>query len=269
MDVPEPEKPPETVPEALPESLPEILPEASPGRGRRARRTAALIAGAAVLGIVAGTCVGYLVQADRSPTALPSLSQASVAQAKGAGPEPLSAAEDRKVKVDGDLRKLLLKKPSGARKGLYTVGTDGWMSLTEYAETFDKPAGAFRTLIAEDDFRRAAATTWREGSTFSVEIRLIQYRQEETSSTAEASAADAYYWADSGARDTASWPIPGTGDGMAYVHHKPESGYGVSVYSAEAHAWRGDIAMEIWISDTKPISRTKVLDLAKRQMERL
>ncbi|MER5788048.1 hypothetical protein [Streptomyces sp. NPDC001980] len=244
--------------------------EASPERERKTtRRTAALIAGAAVLGVVAGSCVGYLVQADRAPTALPSLSQPSVVQAKGAGPEPLSAAEDRKVKVDGDLRKLLLKKPSGARKGLYTVGTDGWMDLTEYAETFDKPAGAFRTLIAQDDFRRAAATTWREGSTYNVEIRLIQYRQEESSSTAEDAAADAYYWADSGARDTESWPVPGTGDGMAYVHHKPDSGYGVSVYSAEAHAWRGDIAMEIWISDTKPISRTKVLDLAKRQMERL
>ncbi|MGW1622552.1 hypothetical protein [Streptomyces sp. NPDC002172] len=222
-----------------------------------------------MLGVVAGTCVGYLVQADRAPTALPSLSQPSVAQAKGAGPEPLSAAEDREVKVDGDLRKLLLKKPSGARKGLYTVGTDGWMDLTEYAETFDKPAVAFRNLIAEDDFRRAAATTWREGSTYSVEIRLIQYRQEESDGAAEDAASNAYFWADSAAQDTESWPVPGTGDGMAYVHHKPKSEYGVSVYSAEAHAWRGDIAMEIWISDTKPISRTKVLDLAKRQMERL
>ncbi|MEW1774042.1 hypothetical protein [Streptomyces sp. NPDC086777] len=261
MDVPIPEKPPET--------LPETTPEAAPGGRRRAGRTVALIAGAVVLGAVAGTCVGYLVQADRAPTALPSLSQASVAQAKGDGPEPLSAAQDRKVKVDGDLRKLLLKKPGGARKGLYTVGTDGWLGVTEYAETFDKPAGAFRDLIATDDFRRAAATTWREGSTYNVEIRLIQYRQEETSTTAADAAADAYYWADSGARDTESWPIPGTGDGMAYVHHKPDSAYGVTVYSAEAHAWRGDIAMEIWISDTKPISRTKVLDLAKRQMERL
>ncbi|MFK0283822.1 hypothetical protein ACIQVL_25645 [Streptomyces sp. NPDC090499] len=229
-----------------------------------------LIAGAAVLGVVAGTCVGYLVQADRAPTALPSLSQASIAQVKGAGPEPLSAAEDRKVKVDGDLRKLLLKKPSGARKGLYTVGTDGWMGLAEYAETFDEPAGAFRSLIAEDEFRRVAATTWREGSTYSVEVRLIQYRQEETSSTAADAAADAYYWADSGAQDTESWPVPGTGDGMAYVHHKPDSkpGY-LDMYSAEAHAWRGDIAMEIWVYDTKPIPKAKIMDLAKRQMERL
>jgi hypothetical protein len=229
-----------------------------------------LIATAAVLGVVAGTCVGYLVQAGREPTALPPLSQPSVAQAKGAGPEPLSAAQDRKVKVDGDLRKLLLTKPSGARKGLFEAGSDGWMDLAEYAETYASPAGALRSLLGHDEFRRAAVTNWREGGDFSVEIRLVQYRQEETGTEAADAAGDAYYYAEpTGEYDTDSWPIPGTGDGMAYVHRKPDTSYGVGLYSAEAHAWRGDISMEIWIYDTKPIPRTKVLDLAKRQMERL
>ncbi|MEU6068975.1 hypothetical protein ABZ864_32135 [Streptomyces sp. NPDC047082] len=234
---------------------------------RRRGRTALLIAGAAALGLVAGTCAGYLVQADRAPTKLPSLSQPALAQAKGNGPQPLSAAQDHKAMTDGDLRELLLKRPGNARKALYTVGNDGWMSLADYADTFKKPQHAFGNLIGEE-FRRTAVTNWREGSTYNVEIRLIQYRQEEKLAAHDA-ADDAYYWAEQQG-DADSWPVPGTGDGMAYVHHKPEreAGY-VDVYEAEAHAWRGDIAMEVWVFDTKPIPKKKIVDLAKRQMERL
>ncbi|MEU2425220.1 hypothetical protein ABZ619_30090 [Streptomyces sp. NPDC007851] len=248
---------------------PEAPPDTPPAPRRR-RRTPALIAGAAVLGVVAGACVGYLVQADRAPTALPSLSQPSLAQAKGAGPEPLSAAQDRKVKTDGDLRKLLLRKPAGARKALIEAGNDGWMDLAAYAEDFQSPDNAFRRLAGEDELRRVAVADWREGSTYSVEIRLVQYRETELGTQAADDAAAAYDNAQPpDDHDTDGWPIPGTGDGMAYVHHRPDTGYGVSLYSAEAHAWRGDIAMEIWIYDMKPIPKAKVMDLAKRQMEQL
>ncbi|MGW7424335.1 hypothetical protein ACWGJB_30635 [Streptomyces sp. NPDC054813] len=223
-----------------------------------------------MLGVVAGTCAGYLVQADREPTALPPLSQPSVGQAQGAAPEPLSAAQDRQVKVDGDLRKLLLSRPSGARESRYPVGSDGWMDASTLAETYKYPATAFHDLVGKKEFRRAAVTEWRENGDLNVEIRLVQYRQEETGTEAADAAGNAYYFAEpADDYDTDSWPIPGTGDGRAYVHGKPYTSYGVSQYSAEAHAWRGDIAMELWINDTKPIPKTKVLDLAKRQMERL
>lgn len=253
------------VPEVSETAVPEpVVPEPPV---RRRGRTGLLIAAAAALGLVAGTCAGYLVQADRAPTELPSLSQPALAQAKGKGPEPLSAAQDHLVMTDGDLRKLLLKRPGNARKALYTVGSDGWMSLAQYADTFKKPQYAFGNLIGEE-FRRAAVTNWREGSTYNVEIRLVQYRQEEKLAASDA-ADEAYYWAEQEG-DTDSWPVPGTGDGMVYVHHKPDSEFGyVDVYSAEAQAWRGDIAMEIWVFDTKPIPKKKIMDLAKRQMERL
>jgi hypothetical protein len=57
---------------------------------------------------------------------------------------------------------------------------------------------------------------------------------------------------------------------MAYVHSKPDTkpGY-LPEYQAEAHAWRGDISMDVWISDTKQIPKAKIMDLAERQMERL
>jgi hypothetical protein len=246
-----------------------VAPVAVPvaDRPRRRGRTALLIVGAAVLGVVAGTCAGYLVQADREPTRLAPLSQPSLAQAKGEGPEPLSAAQDRRVKTDGDLRKLLVKKPSGAKDAQWLAGSDGWMDLAEYADSYDKPDEAFGSLVGEE-FRRAAVTGWEAGSTSTVEVRLVQFRQEEAVAAAD-SADNGHYWAED-EDSTDSWTIPGTGDGMAYVHKNPETepGY-LPLYSAEAHAWRGDIAMEIYVYDSKPISKKTIMDLATRQMERL
>ncbi|WUW87819.1 hypothetical protein OG595_18910 [Streptomyces sp. NBC_01451] len=234
----------------------------APPRVRRRGRTTLLIAGAAVLGLVAGTCAGYLVQADREPTGLPSLSQPVLAQAEGEGPEPLPASQDRRVRTDGDLRKLLLKRPKGAKDWEFPPGEDGWLDVADYADQVEDSKGFFGDLVA-DEFRRAADTTWLVGSTYSVEIRLVQYRQEEYLAAAES--ADGW-----NVEGTRSWPIPGTGDGMVYITTKPETEAGYEpIYSAEAHAWRGDIAMEIWLYDTKPISKAKIMDLAERQMERL
>jgi hypothetical protein len=235
-------------------------------RPRRRGRTTLLIAGAAVLGLVAGTCAGFLVQADREPTKLAPLSQPTLAQAKGAAPEPLSAAQDRRVSTDRDLRKLLLKKPRGAKDAEWLEGSDGWIGLPGYAGYYEEPGEVFGDLV-RDEFRRGAVTGWETGS-YTVEIRLIQFRQEENTQAAETTEND-QYWAED-EESTTSWAVPGTGDGMAYVHNEPEvePGY-LPLYSAEAHAWRGDIAMEISIFGTKPITKKTVMSLAERQMERL
>jgi hypothetical protein len=242
------------------------VPPLAPAR-RRGRRTALLIAGAAVLGIVAGTCTGYVVQAGRTPTTLPSLSQPALSRAGGPAPEPLSAAQDRQVKTDGDLRKLLVPRPKGARDAVFVPGMDGWVSIGEEAESFKDSAGAFEDLVS-DEFRRAAGTAWRVGGTYTVEIRLAQYRQEERVAASDW-ASGQVYWAEK-EPDTESWPISGTGDGMAYVHHNTdvEPGY-LDIYHAEAIAWRGDLVMEIWITDTKQIPKKDIVDLAEQQMERL
>ncbi|WP_254401161.1 hypothetical protein [Streptomyces sp. AC555_RSS877] len=256
---------PEEVADAPVAPVTPVNPTVAP-RPRRRGRTALLIAGAAVLGLVAGTCAGYLVQADREPTKLPSLSQPTLPQAKGKDPEPLSAARDRRVRTDGDLRKLLLKKPGGAKDADWLSGADGWMDLAAYADLYNSPDDIFGDLVG-DEFRRAAVTGWESG-TSTLEIRLIQFRQEEAPAAAD-TVDDSQYWAD--AEDaTESWTVPGTGNGMAYVHTEPEreAGY-LPLYSAEAHAWRGDIVMEIWMYDTKPISKKKIMGLAERQMERL
>ncbi|MFF2847150.1 hypothetical protein ACFVT5_12525 [Streptomyces sp. NPDC058001] len=221
-----------------------------------------------MLGVVAGTCTGYLIQADRTPTPLPSLSQPTIEQAKGPAPEPLSAAQDRRVKTDGDLRKLLLSKPKGARYEKDAEGVDqNWLSLPAFAGLYKRPSNGFDNLLALE-FRRAAVRIWKQGDGPYVEIRLVQYHQREELQ-AQGSVEDQQYWAED-EDGTASHSIPGTGAGMAYVHSRPDTrpGY-VSVYTAEAYAWRGDIAMELWVYDDKPISKAKIVDVAKRQMERL
>jgi len=240
---------------------------------RRRGRTTLMIAAAAVLGVVAGTCTGYVIQAHREPTPLPPLSQPVVGQAKGEV-EPLSAAQDRKVKTDGDLRKLLLPRPKGAKDDPFPAAAhDGWIDLAGYADTYKRPAGAFNNFL-DDEFRRAAVASWQVGATYSVQIYLVQFLQE-SKPAASSWAQNGRYWAEKDdaekdETDVRSWPVPGTGDGMAYVHDTPERkpGY-LPLYTAEAHAWRGDVYMEIWINDSRPISKAKIMDLAKRQMGKL
>ncbi|WP_442738150.1 hypothetical protein ACQUSN_12800 [Streptomyces pseudogriseolus] len=117
-----------------------------------------------------------------------------------------------------------------------------------------------------DEFRRAAMTAWEEDG-YTVEIRLTQFRQEEYTAATDA-ADDAQRWAEE--RENDSWALPGTGNGRVYVMTEPETEPGYEPqYSAEAHAWRGDIAMDVWVTGCEPVSKKKIMDVAERQMERL
>ncbi|MFF8477985.1 hypothetical protein [Streptomyces sp. NPDC015414] len=243
-----------------------VAPVAPAPRPRRRGRAARLAGAGALLGLVAGVCAGYQVQAGREPTKPPPLSQPVIGQAGGEA-EPLSAAQDREVRTDGDLRKLLLDKPRGARTAAW-VPQDGWMDLADYADHFGNPGAKFSSL-ATDQFRRAAVTGWKDGTSSIVDIRLVQYRQEDSMAAADAT----HNMEDDveSARGTESSSIPGTGDGMAYVHPRPVVDYGAgrTLYSAEAYAWRGDVAMEIRVFSNGPIAEKEIRDLARRQMERL
>ncbi len=241
--------------------------QAASRRSRRGRATL-LISTAAVLGLVAGTCAGYLVQADRPPTKLPSLAQPLSRPAAGQTSKPLPAAQDRRVRTNGDLRKLLVKKPQGAREAEWVADADGWMDLAAYAEKYAKSGQKFSQYI-HDEFRRAAVASWTVDGSHTVEVYLVQFHQEEALAAVEAGD-NGRHWA-SWMADAKISAIPGTGDGETFVHNQPKPGraHGRQAYVAEAYAWRGDIEMEILITGSKRISEKLIADLAKRQMERL
>ncbi|MYZ35782.1 MULTISPECIES: hypothetical protein [unclassified Streptomyces] len=246
-----------------------------PGRPPRRRgRTALLIAAAAVLGIVAGTATGYAVQADRAPTPLPMLAQPGLAYpakslSEGKEPEPLSAEEDSQVRTDGDLRKLLLPRPSGARDNFAPWAMDGWLSLDEYARDFDEPDYMFEDLSG-GGFRRAAGASWEQGGYRETNIYLVQFRADWfLGATDHVKGQQAYMPRSENGAGNPGDPIKGSSNGRYYIYDvEREAGY-LPQYHARALAQRGDVMLDISIFDTEPISKKDIRTLAERQLERL
>ncbi|MFD5119210.1 hypothetical protein [Streptomyces sp. NPDC058385] len=245
--------------ERIPQGAPELSVPVVPERPRRRGRTTLLIACAALLGAVAGVCTGYVVQADREPTALPPLSQAVVGQAKGEGPEMAPRAQD------GDLRKLLAPRPAGTQK---SDARQGWLNQYNFANGFNDPRWMFGQL-AEGGFRRAAIEAWRRGQS-TTEVQLIQFRDDTDSGSRKFLDGQQSYMDDSDWAGNEGVPLTGSGNGRVYVFDKPrtKAGY-LPMYQARALAARGDIVMDIRVYDTRPIPEKTVMSLAKRQLERL
>ncbi|MGW7428953.1 hypothetical protein ACWGIN_05325 [Streptomyces sp. NPDC054861] len=252
-----------------PEEAPETAPEPAPAPRRRGARTIGLIAVAAVLGLVGGTAVGYGIQAEREPTPLPALNQLDLAYPakplpKGQEPKPLSAAEDRSAKARGDLRKLLLPKPAGAKDTDFS-SEDGWTDVGEYADSFDDPGAAFAYQV-EAGIRRVATTSWRTGEHRTTEIRLVQYRSSDNLGARDRVEDQQEYQAED---SDGGEELKGSTNGRTYVHEvRKEAGY-LDLYSASASFYRGDVAVEIFMVDTKKISQKDISSVAERQLGRL
>ncbi|WP_328888307.1 hypothetical protein [Streptomyces sp. NBC_00316] len=269
-------EPPAPFPVAEPAYVPvaEPVPTAS-AAGRRPRgRTALLIAAAAVLGIAGGTAVGYGVQADRAPTPLPALSQPGLgypAKALPADkvPDPLPVSQDRQLKTDGDLLKLLVDRPSGARSLLASLPAERWISLDAYAMEFKSEDYMFERL-ADGDVRRIAAADWEQGQHRGVSIRLVQFRSSAQLGASDHANGQLDYMPDAeeGAGNSGT-AIKGSGNGR-YFLYKPhyKAGY-LPSYGARAIAQRGDVMFDIHVFDTVPISKKDIRTLAERQLERL
>ncbi|WP_431950815.1 hypothetical protein [Actinacidiphila sp. bgisy167] len=241
---------------------------------RRRGRTTLLIACAAVLGVLAGAGAGYKIQYDRPETPLPPLAQPKLVQPKGAAPsaKPLTAAEDTLVTSDGDLRKLLLKRPKGAKDLDGDIGRDHWYSLYDYASTFEEPGGMF-AMLNGNDFRRAAVSAWRTGgyaTSVTTEVHLIQFRDETHPYTADMLEGQQEYMGGKKYAGNKGTAVPGTFDGRAWVYSKPwtEPGY-LPQYAARALARKGTVMMDIWVQSARPIKKSTIMSLAERQWERL
>lgn len=265
--LPEQRKEGETAPDS---DTPDLLPAAAPAAPRRRRgRTTLLIAGAAVLGVLAGTATGYAVQYHREPTPLAPLAQQKLVTPKALAPDDATTNKtinaNRWHKTDDDLSKLLIEPPSGAK-----AEATGYDTLDSLSSDYERPDGALRSFIS-DDFRRVAATAWLEGDRL-VEVRLLQYR--------DYSGAEGYQQGQAGYMSEKKFAgnegvaIPGLDGDLGHVwvfsetHEEP--GY-YPVSEARAIARRGDVVMEIYYYDKrgKRIAEGDVIDLAKRQLERL
>ncbi|MFD3567705.1 hypothetical protein [Streptomyces sp. NPDC058667] len=238
---------------------------------RRALRTVGLIAVAAVLGLVGGTAVGYGIQAQREPTALPPLNQPDLVHPKplpkGQKAKPLPASEDRQAKAQGDLRKLLLPKPAGAKKDEF-VDDDGWMPVYEFASHFTEPGGALDHQL-DLDIRRVAVTAWATGEHKRTEIRLVQYRAGDVLGAEEFIEDQQDYMPDEDFADSEGKELKGSANGRYYVFPvQRKAGY-LDMYEARAYFHRGDVAVEIFVVDTKKIAETYIRSLAERQLGRL
>jgi hypothetical protein len=223
-----------------------------------------------VLGVLAGTGTGYAVQQRRAPSPLPPVGLHAPLSPTGTAPAAkLPASRDAGLRAQGDLRKLLLPKPSGAVDYSDTEGRNNWASLTDLSLTYEDPSSAFAELGA-DHFQRAAVRVWaHQGSTPAendfAEIHLIQFRDEDVSG------ADTYLAGESGALTDPTvkrpgTPIPGTIDGRARVFHDSSR---EPYYEAHAVARRGNIVVDIWYSRDTPIPKHTIVSMAERQLERL
>ncbi|MBB1257594.1 hypothetical protein H3147_01940 [Streptomyces sp. OF8] len=228
-----------------------------------------MIAAAALLGVVGGVATGYTVQAERPPTPLPPLSQPDLAYPKkrlpaDQTPEPLSAAEDRRVKTDGDLRKLLLPVPKGAREN-HKFTKDNWLSIGTYSERFSTPADTFRAF-GWSGLRRVAHRAWDEGDRTYI-INLVQFRDaQELGAKRHMEEQQNSMLRDGMAQNVGSL-LEGTEWGRYYVFDKPvrRPGY-PPMYATRAIAHRGDVTMDIFAYDTRPMSKKDIRTIAERQV---
>ncbi|MBW3360030.1 hypothetical protein ACFV2I_32775 [Streptomyces microflavus] len=250
----------------------------SPAGGPRPRprgRTALIIAAAALLGISGGTAVGYGIQAQRPPTPLPTLAQPGLGYpAKplpaGKAPAPLPASEDRQVRTDGDLRKLLVERPKGAKASSSHPRKGGeWLPFPEYVREF-KGERAMFLYLAENDLRRIAVTGWAQGKYRESSVTLVQFRSNAVMGAADHFGGQLSYMPEAAkGAGNAGDPLEGTGSGRYFLYAvEREAGY-LPFYRARALAVRGDIMIDINITDSKPISKKDIRVLAERQLERL
>ncbi|MER5202925.1 hypothetical protein [Streptomyces sp. NPDC002825] len=254
-----------------PESVTETVTPVQKPR-RRVLRTVGLIAVAAVIGLVGGTAVGYGIQADREPTALPPLNQPGLAYPakplpKAQAPKPLAASEDLQAKAQGDLRKLLLPKPAGAKKAQFSP-RDGWMPAYAFASQFKEPGAALDYQL-DLGLRRIATTSWTVGQYRTTEIRLVQYRSGDTLGAQEYIEDQQRYMPDEEYAHNVGKELTGSSDGRYYLFPVDRKAGYLDFYEARAYFHRGDIAVEIFVGDTKKISEKEIRSLAERQLGRL
>jgi hypothetical protein len=233
-------------------------------------RTTKLVAAALALGVLGGAGTGYAVQAARKPAPLPPLAVPQPQYPKvHRVSAPLTAAEDDMVKTDGDLTKLLLPVPAGSSAWENPSGPRGWYSKAAYSQEFLNPAEAAQAMT-DDHFRRAAVTTWQQG-THRYKLVLMQFQDDfDWASEEWISGASGYAMADAGGsqyftRIPDSQMLDGVYAGPNILH----SSWGSAYHRGWGLAVHGDIAVIIFDASPDRIDGGALMNLLQSQLERL
>jgi hypothetical protein len=239
------------LPTAATEAAPE--PEAAP-RAPRRPRPVLLSTCALVLGALAGSGVGYAIQAQRPPTPLPKLQVAHPSYpAQVVDPAAFAAEQPAPPAIDGDLRKLLISAPAGSGPWSDLPDKPSWVSVGDLAEFSDKPELAFKNLNSTG-FRRAVGVNWKKDD-IRYRVLLTQYTPDHSSE----------------ARTRHGEPFADDANGGYTVDDVPErwSDSSDQYYYGFATAKRGTVQMSVEIFSPKPVDSGALKDLAKQQWERL
>ena len=226
---------------------------------KRRIRTGPLFAAALTLGVLGGIAGGYVVQARREPTPLPALRVAVPVYPRsplydGMRPPALPANVDDATIVDGDLTKLLLPTPAGAKA---TFNDHGWMTLIDEADTCVDPASCF-SINMSDNVARIADTAWNLGDGTYVEIRMFQYRPGHS---------------DRPDYNLTSFSVP-DGHELTLPAGIPASGYEYKDSNGQnddhAMAMHGDVAVYFWVTSSTRVPDPSIINnLITQQMARL
>lgn len=259
----------QTIPEPRNEGESAPEPDASVPR-RRVGRTALLIAGAAALGVLAGTITGYAVQYHREPTPLPPLAQQTMAgpkpQAMNDATTKRSINANRWHKADEELAKKLLDVPGGAKSEF-----SGALPLDLFAaEYYKEVSGGLGGLIT-DRTRSIASVEWAESDRNFVQIYLLQFHDRNEAEDFQLGIE--HYMPTKEYAGNAGKEVPGVPDEFGHMwvdskaHEKP--GY-EPIRGGRAVVRRGDTVVTImYVNNRGDVDENALADLAKRQMERL
>ncbi|NGN64079.1 hypothetical protein G5C51_09200, partial [Streptomyces sp. A7024] len=185
--------------------------------------------------------------------------------------DPVAAKDDRRVKTDGDLRKLLVDAPAGADQdapeSALPAGRDGWLAADQLAAEFPRAEPVFKAFVGMG-FRRTAQVVWKEGQARVVLVRLYQFHDD--AGLSSYSFQQQEHQLVRAAKGGTGTRIPGSGNGRVYTGLPPAAKPGYqSLNQVLAIARRGDIVMEIVIVGPGSISGSYAMGLAKKQLGRL
>lgn len=222
--------------------------------------------------------MGYRVQADRPATPLDSLSQVDLVHPakplpKGKEPDPLPVSQDHATRTNGDLRKLVVPRPAGARDAEKSValvqGGPQYVKVSTIAAWYEDESKMFVDLTASG-IRRIALDEWSTGTHRDTEVALYQFRPgDETGAIEHADGQQSYMSDPEHGAGNDGFAIRGSGNARGYIFPvERKAGY-MPVYSARALGYKGDIFFDINIYDTTPIAQSDLRKLAEQQVGRL